>query len=157
MRAEITSITGVICAAIMLTACASTTPQDAPKTLIAHTGLVAQELAQGECGIFFWTLSSPPVFTFFQKQGERTAKFYHEAAQTTLTTQANTQSLGDTPTLDIIYKTEAGNTVRIKGQFADIFTDTLDGGRRITSGAIQTTTSENWQEITPVSGVYVCR
>ncbi|PHR61348.1 MAG: hypothetical protein COA43_03080 [Robiginitomaculum sp.] len=138
---------------VFLVSCATVPPTKSSKPQIEHDGLAAQELSVGECGIFLWTLSTPPVFSFFQKQESSEAKLFLEDSQTILTTLANTQNLKDLANIDISYLTPAGKTVKLKAQFGE----ELTGGRRIHSGALHVQDTHGWQKIIPVSGVYVCR
>lgn len=146
-----------LCLALTLSACAnmpSLKSEKAPASIpVVQAGLTSQELAIGECGVFFWTLSSPPVFTFFHKEGADDAKFYYAETETILTPIEQMTTFSDGSVFEGRYQTPTGKTLRIRGQFSDM----LEGGQRITEASIHKSNAEGWQEIIPVSGVYVCR
>lgn len=146
-----------VCIAVCLSACASLPISDNAKkplqTSALQSSLTAQSLAVGECGVFFWTLEQPPVFTFFQKEGADHAKYFHNGTEMLLTPNVKLQSFQNGAVLNIAYTTPQGQTLQIKGRFADI----LEGGQRISNASIRSQTADGWQEILPVSGVYVCR
>jgi len=148
----------LILAAVMLimTACASienTIPAKPQSTIPPSAGLQAQELASGECGIFLWSKSLPRTFVFFQKQGDANAKYYLQGTEIALETTQNTNNLADGEGLAIDYTSTEFQVYAIKGQFTDL----IEGGRRISNATIKTKKPEAWEEIHPVSGVYVCR
>lgn len=116
-------------------------------------GLAAQELAVGECGIFLWTLSKPPIFTYFHKSGSGQAKVFLAGAEMILQVPEEKQVITDFGKFVYENETGAAQHIRVKGQYGEA----IDGGRRIPSGSIQFINQDGWREITPVSGIYVCR
>lgn len=155
MRGFMLSIVLVI--VLGVTACSSLPIRNegnAEAKLATHSvGLTAQKLEVGECGLFFWSLSTPAIFTFFHKESDPQARFFQNATEFILTANVNTPAFNDGSELSLTYSFPTGEAVHLKGRFADM----LEGGQRITNASIQTATREGWQEITPVSGVYVCR
>lgn len=141
---------------LALSACASIkkTKATKPETILPPTkGLPAQVLSSGECGIFLWTISTPRTFVFFQKQGDNNARYYAQDTEITLQTTQNMAGIDDLEGLVIDYNAPGFETINIKGKFSE----TLEGGRRISDATIKTKKSNAWEEIQPVSGVYVCR
>lgn len=148
----------ILLGAVMLgmTACASlekTEPAKPAQATLPTVGLQAQELASSECGIFFWSNALPRTFVFFHKQGEANAKYYLQGAEIAVQTSQNTNSIADGTGLLIDYTGAGFQAFSIKGQFTDL----IEGGRRISNATIKTKKPDEWEEIHPVSGVYVCR
>ena len=142
-------------AAFSLAACETIMPVPKPEPAAPKSvnGLSAQELGAGECGLFFWSKSTPRTFVFFQKQGESHAKYYHQGAETNITAGANIPGFTESSQIDIVYAAPGGVSINVKGRFSQIIED----GVRVPSGSISVEKPDGWQEITPVSGVYVCR
>lgn len=124
-----------------------------PEIILPVNGLAAQELASGECGVFLWTQSLPRTFIFFQKQGNSRAKYYATESEITVSTSQNTNNMGDGTSLDIAYSHADYKTFHVKGEFTDV----LEGGLRISNARIKSQKPDQWEEIQPVSGVFVCR
>ncbi len=129
------------------------TPKPEPEAPKPANGLSAQELAAGECGLFFWSKSTPRTFVFFQKQGESFAKYYHQGIETSIVADANIPGFTESSQIDIVYAGQDGVSINVKGKFSQIIED----GVRVPSGSISVEKPDGWQEIIPVSGVYVCR
>ena len=55
--------------------------------------------------------------------------------------------------IKLAYKGLSGTDVKVKG----VYSEPLEGGRRISDAAIILSKPDGWQEIMPVSGLYVCR
>lgn len=141
---------------LLISGCKTMPEKKSANTPVAATpqkGLAPQELAEGECGMFLWSATSPRTFAFFQKQNVNVASFYHRDRKITLRTSQVTAGLGDLAIFDFTYSGTAGENIRIKGNFAE----DIEGGRRISNSRITVNDSENWQEIIPVSGVFACR
>lgn len=150
MRALLLSL-----AVFSLAACETITPAPKPEPVAQKpvNGLSAQELVAGECGLFFWSKSTPRTFVFFQKQGEVSAKYYGQGSEIILTAPAGIPSFTEASQIDIAYTSPAGDSINVKGNFSQIIED----GVRVPSGSISVEKPDGWQEIIPVSGVYVCR
>jgi len=137
--------------------CATTSPKDAPKVRAAATtdanALPAQELANGACGIFFWSMTSPKHFVFFQKEGANTAEFFFDARAQKLRAEQVTSGLEDSYGVNLSYTGPSTEKITVKGVYSEV----LDGGRRISDAAIIIGKDDGWQEIMPVSGLYACR
>ena len=139
-----------------MTSCASIEkagPAKTQSTMPPTVGLQAQKLATGECGIFFWTNALPRTFVFFHKQGEVNAKYYLQGTEIALQTSQNTNGITDGTGFMIDYTGADFQAFSIKGQFTDL----IEGGRRISNATIKTKKPDAWEEIHPVSGVYVCK
>ena len=150
MRALLLSLT-----AFSLAACESIAPAPKPEpdTPKPVNGLSAQELGTGECGLFFWSKSTPRTFVFFQKQGETSAKYYGQGREIFLTTKTGIPLFTEASQIDIAYTSPEVDNINVKGSFSQIIED----GVRVPNGSISVIKPDGWQEITPVSGVYVCR
>lgn len=139
-------------ATLALTSCANLPLPSENQPADIKTGLTAQELATGECGVFLWTLSNPPSFTFFQKIGSEHAKLFMDTQELTLQPLPSSEPMNDYGNIDGKYTTATEQQVAVKGQYGA----EMDGGRKIPTGSIQITKPDGWQEIIPVSGVYAC-
>ena len=140
-------------ATLALVSCANLPNPVTKPTETVSNGLEAQELAVGECGIFLWTLATPPIFTYFHKSGSGQAKVFLDTKEMVLQVPEEKQVITDFG--KFVYENETGvaQHIRVKGQYGEA----MDGGRRIPSGSIQFINQDGWREITPVSGIYVCR
>ncbi len=139
----------------LLLGCASidtTTTTEEPLATEQISGLSAQELDTGECGVFFWRNGAPRTFVFFQKQGQFSAKLFDQDIENIVKTEQDTSNLEVKLRYDFTYKGGNNETILVKA----VFGDSLEGGRRIL-GTITTVKPDGWQEILPVIGVYVCR
>ena len=148
---------GLTFSVIGLSGCASVSKTTPPPIMIEKTsvnnGLPAQELLEGECGIFLWDNAVPRAFVFFQKQGEAFAKYYDQGTAHSLETEQNTLDMANTGAIDFTYSSADYDTVILKGVLEDL----LDSGQRISGSTITTKKPGAWEEIHPVSGAYVCR
>ncbi len=124
-----------------------------PMPLQKSDALSAQELGSGECGVFFWTKSKPRKFVFFQKQGAANALYYSGGNEQALRVETGDSSFSLALEIDIHYRAPVGDKITVKG----VFEQAVEDGARIPSGLINITKQDGWQEIIPVSGVYVCR
>ena len=141
-------------AIITINACASfgkITPDNQP-SINARKGLSAQKFDAGECGIFLWDRHTPRTFVFFHKKGDLNAKYYTQDTEITIKIKKEINNMGEGEGFSYEYIGSDAKTILLQG----IFTDTLDGGRRISQARIKSQTTENWEEILPVSGVYAC-
>ncbi|MBL4853972.1 MAG: hypothetical protein JKY25_06995 [Robiginitomaculum sp.] len=141
---------------LFIVGCASVTPPAQEEKLPVPAqieGLSAQELETGECGVFFWRDSVPRTFVFFQKQGQSQARLFDQGAETIIETEQSTSNLELDARFEFSYNGGNYEAVFVKA----VFGDALEGGRRLSGGTITTKKPDGWQEILPVSGVYVCR
>ncbi len=142
----------LLLASFALSACANL-PQPVQETSSnPKNELAAQELNKGECGLFLWTIATPPMFVFFQKTGDEQAKLLRANKELILQAQTSTQIINDYGSFTYDYTTDSKHLVSVGGQFGD----ELQGGRKISSGSIHVTKPDGWKEIIPVSGVYAC-
>ena len=147
--------TPIIILLMFITSCTSLKPKtfrQLPQPAL-RSGLPAQTLASGECGLFLWTKANPRDFIFFHKIKQKNALLYINEQQHILLALSDISKWTDV--LDIDWSYEYGNheTARIKG----VFSDDIEGGQRVDQATITITMQEGWQEIIPVSGVYACR
>ena len=140
---------------VTLTSCASIIlPNQIPiSSQPSHEGLEPQILNAGECGMFLWTVASPPIFVFFYKEGSSSAILHSASGEIDLQEKIKSRVLNNATNIVKQYTTADGKEVYVTGKFGDI----LEGGRRIPKATIQTQNTQGWQKILPVSGVYACR
>jgi len=124
-----------------------------PVNAATTNGLSAQELAAGECGIFLWSSGTPHTFVFFHKQGEQNAKYYTQGSENTIKTNQNTMTMDERALVTYTYSGAGFETVTLKGTLLE----ELQDGRRVSNATLRTKKLGAWEEIHPVSGVYVCR
>lgn len=137
--------------ALSLNACASIPLEQA---VTGNTkNLPPQHLESGECGLFFWTKTSPRNFVFFHKNGQQQAKYFSKGSKASLVLSRGTLDPSKSSTLDIEYKNSQSKSVYVKGTY----TEDIESGVRIPNGRIITQNDEGWQEIIPVSGIFVCQ
>lgn len=124
-----------------------------PIATTVNNGLTPQELAAGECGIFLWSSGTPRTFVFFHKQGDQNAKYYTQGTEIALLTSQNTMVMNERALVEYTYSGDGFETVTLKG----ILSEELESGQRLSNATIKTKILDAWEEIHPVSGVYVCR
>ena len=124
-----------------------------PVNTATTNGLAAQELAAGECAIFLWSSGTPRTFVFFHKQGEQNAKYYTQGSEKAIQTNQNTMTMDELTSVRYTYSGAGFETVILKGTLSE----ELQEGRRISNATLKTKKPGAWEEIHPVSGVYVCR
>jgi len=150
-------VIGITVFGIALSSCSTLTSDkssDAKSEIENKTlGLSSQQLLEGECGAFLWAETKPRQFVYFQKQDAPTAQFYSDGETQTISTSDVTSYLGDAPAIDLNYANASGDKIRIKGSFEG----EIEGGSRIKPATIQVQPIDGWQQIIPVSGVYMCR
>jgi len=136
--------------------CATSTTQKAktaPSVEIDTNGLPAQNLSNGSCGLFFWSMTTPKHFVFFQKEGADKAKLFFDGRTQDLSARQVTTGLEDNSGINLSYIGPFTEEITVKG----IYGETLEGGRRISEAAILIGKDDGWQEIVPVSGLFACR
>lgn len=146
----------ILVAVISLAGCA-TAPAEKPKTtplaVIDKDALPAQELSKGSCGLFFWSMTSPKHFVFFQKEGADKAQLFFDGRAQKISAQQVTTGLEDNSGIKLSYIGPYTEEITVKG----VYGEQLEGGRRISEAAILIGKDDGWQEIVPVSGLYACR
>lgn len=139
--------------ALSVSACASTSLKPSPISSPNKQALSAQYLEEGECGLFFWTKSSPRNFVFFHQRGQPTAKYFTHGEETNLQVTHGRFAPSESSALTMVYNTAHDKAVNVQGQFSQ----TVEGGIRIPNGSITMQNNDGWEEIVPVSGIYVCQ
>lgn len=125
---------------VLLTACASSPPTNAPGRTAA---IDLPQMKSGECGLFGWTTDEKRSFVFYADKDE--AKFAPEGQVIKLL--AN----GAFPTVD--YVDPDGGPVSLKlGQG-----EPLVGGMRYPYALISSKTAEGWDRVMPVALVRSCQ
>lgn len=117
------------------------------------TGLPAQALANGECGLFLWTRRETPEFVFFSKSGEETAKFWFEKKEQALArTGVGGEVFGQQLTQQF-FKLPDGRKLELTMTPGDM----LVGGQRVPEASFRITDAEGWATMIPSAGVTVCK
>lgn len=141
----------------LLGACANislpTPKQDNQEATLPLEGLSSKNLDAGECGLFLWSISSPQVFTFYQKNNESKAHLLVKNQETIIRAPASIYILPQSLDFEFLYKNELEHSIVLKGQYGEV----MEGGWRIPTARIQIENSDGWKEIIPVSGVFACR
>ena len=142
-------ILGLFC-----TACSSTDPKVVEQAKPAPTGLGAQTLAQGECGLFLWTLTEPRQFVFFAKSESDAALAAIGAEEMSLKKIAVSGDIfGQFMTEQSYRDINGGGDVRVLLTPGEL----LEKGQRTQSARITYTDAKGWETIVPVAGVRACQ
>lgn len=129
--------------------------KDVAKTGIAQTksGLAAQSLNPGECGLFLWTRRESPEFVFFSKSGTETAKFWYDKAEQALNrTGAGGDVFGQQLT-EQFFSLPDGRTLELDMTPGDL----LVGGQRVPEATLKVLDADGWATMIPAAGVTVCQ
>ena len=145
---------------VFIPACASSNgsapPASAsPRALAAvpESGLGAQTLAPGECGLFLWSRTNIDQFIFFSRAlSGRAALRYGPDTLSLRQSQARGEIFGQFNT-ETVYGVDGGGTVVLSFEAGDALT----GGQRIENGLLTRTDAGGWQTKLPVAGVRACQ
>lgn len=118
---------------------------------IGSSGLAAQKLEKGDCGLFLWNRTDSSTFLFFQRAGETSALFY-ENGEVSLTNISNDGRLFGQFYTQSQWRLSDERTLRLSIDPGEA----INGGQRITGGVISSTNSDGWEVKTPVAGVTAC-
>lgn len=119
-----------------------------------RTGLPAQALEAGECGLFLWSQTEITRLVFFARAGENAASAFVEGeAMPLVLTRAGGNIFGQFLT-DLTYSIE-GTSTAVSVTYAA--GEELEGGARISSGRISYIDGEGWTRVLPVLGVRACQ
>jgi hypothetical protein len=139
---------------LLLTGCSTLqTPQKTNDVQTVKTGLSAQQLGDGACGLFFWDQNEPRSFVFFHEQNSAEAKLFWHKQELLLTAKQDNIPFSNLSDLEQKYQSSDGTLITIKGRNYQ----EVDGGYRINTAVINVSKPGVWQEILPVSGVSVCK
>ena len=140
------------------TACASSgsdaisaQPERAPAS---NTGLEAQTLASGECGLFLWTVSEPRSFVFFSKAGAASALVFLDGETASMSQASAEGAIFGQFMTEITYVASNENVTLI------VYIEPgtlLEQGQRTKTARLTFTNSEGWETIVPVGGVRACQ
>ena len=129
------------------------TSQQQTDVQIVPTGLSAQSLGAGKCGMFFWDQNEPRSFVFFHEQNSAEAKLFWHEQELVLTAEQGNVPFSNLSALAQKYQDSDGALITVKGRDYE----EVEGGYRINTAVINVTKPGAWQEILPVSGVSVCK
>lgn len=162
MKLLYSALLSPICAGVMLTACASSEPKSAntqkaistiPNVAAPTSGLTAQQLQPGECGLFLWTKGLPNTLIFFSKAGTNAALMKSNNTEEPVTL---TSAAGDIFGQFMTRQTyQAPNSVTVSLSFNA--GKTMEDGQRIDNGRLTRSSAEGWETIIPVVGVRACQ
>lgn len=154
--------TALIASVYLMTACASSPSTEGPSTNTqsgqaatssSTAELPPQTLAQGECGLFLWGMSSPRKFVFFTKATSENALMLHEDAPEELVLmETDGEVFGQFFTLLHYVSPQDGWTVRVELTPGE----DLEGGQRVQAGRLVTQSVDGWETILPVNGIRAC-
>lgn len=120
---------------------------------VPSSGLGAQDLLSGECGMFLWSQTDVTKFIFFSKalsgsalfaQGDAPVRFEQVSAGGDIFGQFNTRTS---------YLSDDGRELSLTLEAGD----ELEGGQRIDNGLITIRDREGWDTKLPVLGVRACQ
>ena len=146
-------------AAVLLSACgttssgASETTAQSVAASAPRTGLPAQTLSAGECGLFLWTRREQPQFVFFSKAGTESALFWADnGAQTLSRTGVGGEIFGQQLT-EQNFALSDGRSIELRMTPGE----QLVGGQRVPEATLTVIDGEGWRTLVPVAGVTVCQ
>lgn len=162
MKLSFSTLLSPICASLLLYACASSDPKSTnnakaistiPSVTAPTSGLKAQQLQPGECGLFLWTKSLPNTLIFFSKAGTNTALIKSNDAEQSITLiNASGDIFGQFMTQQAY---QAPNNVTVALSFSA--GKAMEDGQRISNGRLTRTSDEGWETIIPIVGVRACQ
>lgn len=140
---------GILIFAIALTGCATAgggADKDKPEAQLERSGLSARKLGPGECGLYVWKADSAKNFILFSSQSE--SALFEDEAELALTRS----SAGKTAT-DITFTDEAGQ----ERALSLLDAEEIEGGIRYKAGRLVSRTSDGWEKVVPIVGLYACQ
>lgn len=145
--------------ALALGACSSTQKEDTPGMLSSagpggdQSGLPAQSLEPGECGLFLWSVSGDPQFVFFSKADTGRAKLLLDGVETPLTlTAIDGNIFGQFTTRSVWVVDGQGAQVDLELVPGEVLID----GQRVSGGRLKQVDPEGWETFVPVAGARAC-
>lgn len=121
---------------------------------VPDRGLPAQRLEYGSCGLFLWSLSGEPTFTFFSEATTgRAIMLISDTQRELVQTGAGGDIFGQFMTRQVYDSPQTGHRVDLELEPGEQLID----GQRIESGRLRVTDSEGWSTVIPVSGARACR
>ena len=163
MKLMITAIMG----AFVMAACSTTTDvqdsggrssagQSAEQAQINETpktGLPAQKLDPGACGLFLWERRESPDFVFFSKGASEEALIWYEGETHSLTRMGVSGDVFGQFLTEQTYTMSGGRVVQLTMTPGDL----LVGGQRVPEASMKVVDSEGWSTLIPVAGVTACQ
>lgn len=121
---------------------------------VPDRGLPAQRLAYGSCGLFLWSLSGEPTFTFFSEATTgRALMLISDTQRELVQTGASGDIFGQFMTRQVYDSPQTGDRVDLELEPGEQLID----GQRVDAGRLRVTDAEGWSTVIPVSGVRACR
>ena len=162
MKLSFGTLLSPICAGLMLCACASSDPKSTnnakaistiPNVTAPTSGLKAQQLQPGECGLFLWTKSLPNTLIFFSKAGTNTALIKSNDAEQSITLVNASGDIFGQFTTQQAY--QAPNNVTVALSFSA--GKAMEDGQRISKDASRVLQTKAGETIIPIVGVRACQ
>ena len=141
-------------ALIACSGCSSTPDKELPvveENETAHKGLAAQNLTDGDCGLFLWSKTDASTFVFFHRAGETDALIYDDG-EVKLSNIANDGVLFEQFYSQSQWEYPDGRMLRLSIEPGE----EINGGKRIPGGVISAENKDGWEVKTPVAGVTAC-
>lgn len=146
-------------AASLLASCntapaASSSAPPAPATSeTTDTGLPAQRLEPGECGLFLWSMTAPRSFIFFSRAASGDAKLWHEGRALPLQIiDSHGDVFGQFLTASEYLSASDGISVSLSITPGEA----LEQGQRVSAGRLVTRSQDGWETVQPVTGATAC-
>ena len=141
-----------------LGACASsgTAPAtDAPSSAAepVEYSLPAQTLEPGKCGLFLWTRDEPRHFVLFFTAGDSTAEAILDGRRQTLTVDSQNGDVFGQFLTRMAFSKPDGNLVTLTIAPGE----EIEGGRRVPLARLIYDNAEDWEIITPLTGLTACQ
>lgn len=163
MKLSFSTLLSSTCAILMLSACASSSDPKStnsakalstiPNVTAPTSGLKAQQLQPGECGLFLWTKGLPNTLIFYSKAGTNTALLKSNDAEQPITLiDASGDIFGQFMTQQTY---QAPNQVTVSLNFSA--GKAMEDGQRISNGHLTRISAEGWETIIPIVGVRACQ
>ncbi|MBI1401523.1 hypothetical protein [Hyphomonas sp.] len=151
-----------VLAAAALAACAGTPKENSAATAetraaaidtVPDTGLPAQRLEPGQCGLFLWSMSAPRKFVFFSEatSGGGLVLINDEPVRVQMTSTGG-DVFGQFLTNSEFQDATTGRIVQVMINPGE----SLEGGQRVESGNLLVHNTDGWETVLPVTGVRAC-
>lgn len=148
------AVFGLVLMGIFFSACASTGLTDIktkPQSRL-KSGLPAQTLAVGECGLFVWAATPSKPFILFSEAAKARGLWY-DGAQEPLTLIEKSGEIAYDQSPENSYLRPNGQRLRLALSDAEMIED----GMRYKSGTLTVQTPEGWEKVMPVIGLAACQ
>lgn len=126
---------------------------DGEPAAVRLAALPAQDLADGECGLFLWSASASPTFVFFANGATGQAEMNLGGTVRRLTLENVGGATFARQYEEQTFRGAGGLTVRASVDVGE----EIDGGVQVPAGALTVVDAAGWETVTPVTGVAACK